>query len=305
MIEKDWWVTTTLEALFTCDLHIAFAFKGGTSLSKCWHLLHRFSEDIDIVMDKSLFGIHDDVYLGNHQNKKLRRTAHQFVMDTVAPMLQARLIAMGIPRDCFQLYPEQSKCSDQDPTVLLLDYTSHTTIHNAYTRHQIKIEIGVRAMMEPCEQQPICSLLAQHLHINEIIPINTVLPQRTFWEKSILLHELFQKPLDKMDIARMSRHWYDLHYLVQGGFAQEAMQTATLFNAIRLHRKIFSRVAGVDYDQLSARTLHLFPPVEKESAWRLDYKKMMESYIYRDAPSPEALQATMLALCADFKQLDF
>src|SRR5690606_36327976 len=95
MIEKDWWVTTALEAIFTCDLHKHFVFKGGTSLSKSWNLLHRFSEDIDIVIDKSLFGAKDDQKLGRSQREKLRDAAHEFVMNTVQPMLHARMLAMG------------------------------------------------------------------------------------------------------------------------------------------------------------------------------------------------------------------
>lgn len=98
MIEKDWWVTTALESIFTCNLHKHFAFKGGTSLSKSWNLLHRFSEDIDIVIDKSLFGVKDDQELGRSQREKLRDAAHAFVMKTVQPMLQARMLAMGVPR---------------------------------------------------------------------------------------------------------------------------------------------------------------------------------------------------------------
>ena len=68
-------------------------------------------------------------------------------------------------------------------------------------------------MMEPTEERPITSLLSQHLGTGEHFGVRSVLPQRTFWEKAFLLHELFQKPVDKIDIRRMSRHWYDLHRL--------------------------------------------------------------------------------------------
>src|SRR6218665_1772153 len=83
MIEKDWWVTITLESIFTCALHEHFVFKGGTSLSKSWNLLHRFSEDIDIVIDKSLFGIKDDQQPGRSQRERLRDAAHDFIMKKV------------------------------------------------------------------------------------------------------------------------------------------------------------------------------------------------------------------------------
>jgi hypothetical protein len=305
MIEKDWWVTTTLESIFTCDLHKHFVFKGGTSLSKSWNLIHRFSEDIDIVIDKSLFGAKDDQELGRSQREKLRDAAHEFVMNTVRPMLHARMLAMGVPDNTFKMYAEESKSSDQDPTIILLDYASLTEIKNDYTKAQIKIEIGVRAMMEPHESRPVRSLLSQHLSINEAIGVRTVLPQRTFWEKAFLLHELFQRPVEKMDIARMSRHWYDLYYLVNAGFAAQAMQDAALYGAIRNHRKIFTKVPGVDYDTLSPKDFGLFPPKDRETDWTSDYKKMIESYIYRNAPSLEVLSGSIKELIEEFKKLEY
>lgn len=305
MIEKDWWVTTTLESIFTCDLHKHFVFKGGTSLSKSWNLLHRFSEDIDIVIDKSLFGAKDDQELGRSQREKLRDAAHEFVMNKVLPMLQARMLAMGVPESTFKMYAEESKSSDQDPTIILLDYASLTEIKNDYTKAQIKIEIGVRAMMEPYEIRPVSSLLSQHLNINEAVGVSTVLPQRTFWEKAFLLHELFQRPVEKMEIARMSRHWYDLHYLIKAGFAEKAMQDKALFEAIRNHRKVFTKVPGVDYDTLSPKAFGLFPPPEKKPDWDTDYKKMVESYIYRDAPALEDLSGIVHALAEKFRKLEY
>lgn len=305
MIEKDWWVTTALEAIFTCGLHKHFVFKGGTSLSKSWNLLHRFSEDIDIVIDKSLFGAADDQELGRSQREKLRDAAHAFVMNTVQPILHVRMLAMGIPESTFKMYAEESKSSDQDPTIILLDYVSLTEIKNDYTKAQVKIEIGVRAMMEPYESRPVSSLLSQHLNTNEAIGVNTVLPQRTFWEKAFLLHELFQRPVDKMDIARMSRHWYDLYFLINAGFAKKAMEDKELYDAIRHHRKIFTKVPGVDYDTLSPKSFGLLPPKEKEGDWNNDYKKMTESYIYKDAPSLEVLSGSIRELMEEFKKLGY
>jgi hypothetical protein len=305
MIEKDWWVTSALDAIFACDLHSHFVFKGGTSLSKSWNLLNRFSEDIDIVIDKSLFGVSDEQALGRSQREKMRDAAHAFIIEKVQPMLNARLITLGIPEKQFKLYAEESKSSDQDPTVLLLDYASLTQITNDYTKAQVKIEIGVRAMMEPYETRSITSLLSHHLNINESVSVSTVLPQRTFWEKAFLLHELFQRPIDKMDIARMSRHWYDLHYLTNTGFAKSAMEDKALYDAIRKHRKVFTRVPGVDYDTLSPKAFGLFPPIEKETDWNNDYKKMIESYIYKDAPSTHEIRKSISEISEEFNKLRY
>ena len=122
MIEKDWWVTIALEAVFTCELKEHFAFKGGTSLSKSWNLLNRFSEDIDIVIDKGLFGVTDDDKPGRTQRERLRDAAHKFIIEKVYPMLNHKLSALGIPEKTFMLYVDKSKSSDQDPTIILLDY---------------------------------------------------------------------------------------------------------------------------------------------------------------------------------------
>lgn len=305
MIEKDWWVTAALEAIFTCDLHRHFVFKGGTSLSKSWNLLFRFSEDIDIVIDKSLFGFSDDQALGRSQREKMRDAAHSFIMEKVQPMLHAKLVSLGIPANQFKLYTEESKSSDQDPTVILLEYASLIEITNDYTRPQVKIEIGVRAMMEPYEPRQVTSLLTQHLTTNESVSVSTVLPQRTFWEKAFLLHELFQKPIDKMDIARMSRHWYDLQYLAMAGFAEKAIQDKDLYHAIRNHRRVFTKVPGVDYDTLSPKIFGLFPPKEKEAEWNNDYKKMVESYIYKDAPSLEHLIKSIINISKMLKEITY
>ncbi len=305
MIEKDWWVTVALEAVFTSDLKEHFAFKGGTSLSKSWNLLNRFSEDIDIVIDKGLFGVTDDDKPGRTQRERLRDAAHKFISEKVYAMLNHKLLALGIPEKTFRLYVDESKSSDQDPTIIFLDYIPIAEITNDYTQPRIRIEIGVRAMMEPTEERPISSLLSQHLGINERFGVRSVLPQRTFWEKAFLLHELFQKPADKIDIRRMSRHWYDLHRLFRAGFAEKAMADKELFEAIRGHRGVFTKVPGVDYDSLKASKLNLFPPNELGKGWNKDYGSMTESYIYLDAPTIDELTDEIKKITNDLQKLHF
>lgn len=305
MIEKDWWVTAALEALFTSKLNRHLAFKGGTSLSKSWDLLNRFSEDVDIVIDKTLFGVTDEEELGSNKRTKLRKEARQYIIKEVKPLIHSQLIQQGVPQEFFKLEEEVSAESDKDPTVLLLEYFPISEITNDYTKAIIKIEIGVRALMEPTEKRMVSSLLAQKLKPEEKIEVSTVLPQRTFWEKSFLLHELFQKPFDKMEISRMSRHWYDLHCLFEADFGKNAMDDKTLFMEIRNHRKVFSKVPGIDYDSLKANSLNLFPPTDKKSDWVKDYEAMKQSYIYRNAPSLQELETSINNIAEKFKALNF
>ena len=159
--------------------------------------------------------------------------------------------------------------------------------------------------MEPTEERPISSLLSQHLGINERFGVRSVLPQRTFWEKAFLLHELFQKPADRIDIRRMSRHWYDLHRLFRAGFAEKAMADKELFEALRGHRGVFTKVPGVDYDSLKASTLNLFPPDELATGWNKDYGSMTESYIYQDAPTIDELTDEIKKITKDLHELHF
>lgn len=108
-----------------------------------------------------------------------------------------------------------------------------------------------------------------------------------------------------MTLARMSRHWYDLYCLHQAGFASQAMEDRELFEAIRHHRKIFTKVSGVDYDTLSPTAFNLFPPEEHEIDWQRDYQKMMESYIYRDAPSLDILMESIHEIVEAFRKLNY
>ncbi|HQQ97539.1 MAG TPA: nucleotidyl transferase AbiEii/AbiGii toxin family protein [Cyclobacteriaceae bacterium] len=305
MIEKDWWVVIALESIFTSSLKDHFAFKGGTSLSKAWQLLNRFSEDIDIVIDKTLFGIKQDEEIGRGKRGRLRKDAHRYTMEKVIPEIYDQLGKMGIPKSEFNIEMEENASSDQDPTVLYLNYRPLTEIGNGYTKHQIKIEIGVRALMEPSEERAVSSYIAQELKPTEVVSINTVSPERTFWEKAMLLHEEFQQSIDKMNIQRMSRHWYDLDRLRDSGYGTSAMRDQELFNAIRKHRKVFTKVAGIDYDNLSPKNINIFPPDAKEKDWSSDYDQMRESYIYLNPPTIEDLKSSLVALTEEFKNLDY
>lgn len=304
LIEKDWWVTITLEAIFTSSLKEKFAFKGGTSLSKSWKILYRFSEDVDIVIDKTIFGIGQNESIGKGKRDRLRKEAHRYILEKVVPAIKQRLTELKVPAKEYTIEDEPTS-SDQDPTVLYLNYRPITTVEDAYTPQRVKIEIGVRALMEPSEDRKIQSLLAETLELNESVTVSTILPERTFWEKAFLLHELFKHPLDKMDIDRKSRHWYDLHRLYEEGYAQRAMADKELFEAIRAHRKIFTKDAHVNYDELTAAKLDLFPPPEHDAAWQADYQKMIESYIYHEPPSMDSLRAMMKKIMAKFAELGF
>ena len=128
-IEKDWWVTVTLKALFQTDCRDSLIFKGGTSLSKGFGIIERFSEDIDLAISHSFFGIEKT---GKSQREKLRKMARAYIHETLSFQLDARLKGMGVSgysiENVSQVQDKDGEWrpidSDKDPTVILLHYSS-------------------------------------------------------------------------------------------------------------------------------------------------------------------------------------
>lgn len=158
-----------------------------------------------------------------------------------------------------------------------------------YIQPRIQIEIGCRSLIEPYTLQPVTSFLddlyADRDFSESAVVIPTVNPERTFLEKLFLLHEEFHKPLEKIRVDRLSRHLYDVYQLSKSKYLR-AIDDYDLYKTIVEHRFNFTKVAGVDYNLLSPRTLDFIPVNEVIEAWELDYKKMREEMIYQlDAPT--------------------
>ena len=163
-IEKDWWVTVTLKALFQTDCRDSLIFKGGTSLSKGFNIIERFSEDIDLAINHSFFGIEGT---SKSQREKLRKKARAYIHETLSSQLDARLKEMGVSGYSIEnVSQEQDKNgewrlidSDKDPSVILLHYPSILEDSINYIPPRVKIEISCLSMDEPTEIRRISSLI--------------------------------------------------------------------------------------------------------------------------------------------------
>lgn len=215
-IEKDWWVTVTLKALFQTDCRDSLIFKGGTSLSKGFNIIERFSEDIDLAINHSFFGIEGT---SKSQREKLRKKARAYIHETLSSQLDARLKEMGVSGYSIEnVSQEQDRNgewrlidSDKDPSVILLHYPSILEDSINYIPPRVKIEISCLSMDEPTEIRHISSLIGDSFDGEDADAesfVRTVVPARTFLEKLFLLAEEFQK--EKPRSVRMSRHLYDL-----------------------------------------------------------------------------------------------
>lgn len=240
-IEKDWWVTQVLKALHTLPYAEHIAFKGGTSLSKCWNLIARFSEDVDIALSREFLGFSGE--LSKTQiSDRLRRAACSFVREKMQHDVRKALVDLGIRTDVFSVDVVITPVTTTDPEVITITYHS---LYEAspYIKNTVKIEISGRSMMEPIEKKAINAAIDAHFSkapfAEKPFEVNAVIPERTFLEKVFLLHEEFRK--NEVRVERMSRHIYDLAMMMdsENQIADHAIHNETLYKAVLEHRRKF------------------------------------------------------------------
>lgn len=299
-IEKDLWVSTILQIVFTLPFSDRIIFKGGTSLSKVWHLIDRFSEDIDLAVDRSLFGLEGD--LTKKQIKKLRKASSLFVKKTFEPALNDALDNYGLSAYCtIESEPDgEGDKTYPEPRKIFVRYKSVWSEPLAYLSPIVMLEVGARSLLEPHENTHIRSM------VEELFPtiqttlvdseVATALASKTFLEKAFLLHELFSVEGRGVIADRKSRHLYDLSRMMNKDFALSAINNDELWESIRHHREIFTSVNGVDYEPDVRHRLVLVPREDIQSAWEADYRSMCSSMIFGDRPTFKQLIEQMTEL---------
>lgn len=286
-VEKDWWVTMVLKALSNTRHFRQMSFKGGTSLSKGWNLINRFSEDIDIALRREgVFGISS---ASGNQLAKVRRTARHYIVRELPGEMADALKAMDIVD--FSVEPETTRtdaegnttelCATTHPSTIFVHYKSILPDVSEYIEPKVKIEISCLSMDEPVENKKIRSFMADVLSEEEDVEVifPTVVPTRTFLEKIFLLHEEFQK--EKPRSKRMSRHLYDLEKIMDTEFGKSIEDRELYENVVR-HRSIFNKVEGVDYKTHNPSSLAFIPPENIIIDWKKDYESMQKHFIHDD-----------------------
>lgn len=314
-VEKDWWVTAVLCALFQTSFAPYLLFKGGTSLSKGWRLINRFSEDIDISLGREWFekqGYAFAAGANKSQRERLRKQSREVVHTFLANELKEQLEALGITS--FEVVPVTTQThngvavpidSDKDPTVLQVRY--NTVIEGFqpdYIQPVVKIEISCLSLKEPFEPRLISSLLHETFaNLDEELcsNINTVSPERTFLEKAFLLNEEFQKA--KPRTRRMSRHFYDLEKLMDTDFGKKALANHVLYNHIIEHRQQFYNLHFVDYEKNRSQNINFCPPQELIEAFRADYANMTTAFIFKEALAFDDLMKRIVQLQERFHNM--
>jgi predicted nucleotidyltransferase component of viral defense system len=305
-VEKDFWVCWTLRELFGLPRsgpHLTF--KGGTSLSKGWKIIHRFSEDIDVVIDREFLGfIGDKAPETAPSNKKrderlesLKAAAQKHIREILGPDLEQHLRERLPAKSAWKLADDPS---DADGQTLLFEYPAAFT-PGSYMRPVVKIELGARSDTEPSATPTIQPYVAEAFpneFTSSVFTVRAVAPERTFWEKAMLLHEETFRVGGDGPRARLARHYYDLWCLIRAGVADRAESDPTLFRRVAAHRAVFFRKKKEAQESLRPGSLRILPVQNHVASWKKDYEAMRETMFFEEPPAFEEI----LRVVADFER---
>lgn len=282
ILEKDIWLCQVLDILFQLPCRKPMAFKGGTSLSKVYKAIDRFSEDIDVTVDyRSLVADAPELesMTSNSQRSKLsdalKAALTTHVIDELVPALQA-VLATALPTQ-----PTSIEVSDEAEKLWVF-YPSAVENTDSYMRPSILIEFGGRNSTLPQSLLSITPDIAEHVP-DLALPtaqVSVLSGVRTFWEKATLIHVECQRPSLRPSAERLSRHWYDLARLADHEIGQQALQDTDLLRDVLRIKETFYRSSFSHYDQCTTGGLRLIPDEPLLEALRQDYQAMLAAQMF-------------------------
>jgi hypothetical protein len=293
--EKDFWVCWLLGRIFAQpQLADACVFKGGTSLSKVFGAIERFSEDIDLaIIPASLGWEESDLDQAPSRTKREERMAEleaacaAAVQATWQPLLEASIrTALGAPagRDTWLTYRFDE--AGRSP-VLNFAYPGALPRGVAYIAREVKIEFGSLTDQRPVGRHPIQAFVAELApgafadFGAEVVALEL---ERTFWEKATILHAEFHRPADRQVRDRHARHHADFASLWRHKPAQAARSRLDLLERVRLHKSRFFSSSWANYATAVPGSLRLVPPATRVETLRADYEAMQQMFLGERMP---------------------
>jgi len=293
VLEKDYWVCRTLDALFSLpDLGDHLVFKGGTSLSKVYGLIERFSEDVDVSFHRAYLGFGDENEPeAAGSGKQLRRRLEELmeacavhIRDRLLPELNKDLENRLGGRDGWSL-----EISPDDPRSILFHYPQAGSDIPAYVRQSVLIELGARSDHWPKESRQIRSYIGDTLDLPlAVANVQSLAAERTFWEKATLLHAECHRPSGKPIPARYARHFHDLAQLAVEPVAERALVDTGLRCRVVEHKSVYFRSAWAQYDLAEPGSFRLVPDDARVEELRRDHRDM-EVMLFSEPLTVEAI----------------
>lgn len=289
--EKDFWVTWVLERLFRDDeLARLLRFKGGTSLSKVYRLIERFSEDIDLVLDwRALSGEDPLAERKKSQQEKLNDAINEQAQAFIGGTLLAQVSA-ALDDVC------RCEIEIDDPYVINVRYPA--AFPDAYLRPEVRLEIGPLASWLPFETRTISSYAAEafpDLFERRECPVRVISAERTFWEKATILHHEVHRPDGSPQPPRYSRHYYDLAKMAGAPVKDAALADRALLSSVVEFKQRFYPRGWARYDLARPGSFRLVPEGVVLRAVEADYRAMT-NMIFGELPTFGEIMATLQAL---------
>lgn len=291
IIEKDFWVCWTLKRLFTLAAPPAgLLFKGGTSLSKVFGIIERFSEDVDLSFDRAELGFGGDNDPLNAMSGKKRKHGLEALTETCRQVIREKLlpqltVSFGnalheLPSASWRL---ELPDDDPDGQTLLFSYPTEVRAlaadEPAYIRSAVRMEIGARSDHWPAIDAVVASYAAEDfpdIFKEAECKVRVLAAERTFWEKATVLHMWHHAPAHKKFRDRQSRHYYDVVRLYEHDLGKAAIKDIELLLKVARHKEVFFPAAWARYADAKPGTLRLVPPDARLPELDHDYRKMQE-----------------------------
>jgi predicted nucleotidyltransferase component of viral defense system len=298
ILEKDLWVCWTLKNVFSMPGAHKTAFKGGTSLSKVFDAIQRFSEDLDLTIDYTAFTSVNLTKLNSKAKKRLsdqlKTSLASYLQETVVPYLQHQLAMFNSS----SYHLELNTTGDQ----IRVFYPSSVDVQ-PYLSSSVLLEFGARNTTEPNEHFVIRPYLSDAAQLGGLsfpeAQVTVLAPERTFWEKVTLVHVECHRDF-RESAERLSRHWYDLFQLADHEIGRRALTRRDLLEAVVNHKKIFFNASYANYDACLQGGLRLVPGDGQREGFARDYQKMQGAgMLYGTVPTFEAILERLTRLEAD------
>lgn len=288
IVEKDFWVCLMLDYLFTKSKYKnILTFKGGTSLSKGFNIINRFSEDIDLILNWTALGVGPfepmEDRSNNKQdlfNKSLNKKAEDFIEKELLRDIKenlSRLLETDI----------DIAIDDKEKQVINFHYPKIYSDSNDYIKQYVRLEIGPLAAWTPSLNVKIipyvCESMPTAFEIKNT-SVLTVAPERTFWEKATILHREANRPKEKLMPSRYARHYYDLYMFSKTKYFLLALKNKDLLEKVVKFKTKFYRDNWANYDECLQNNLKLVPPDYRLKELEKDYTKMREMF-YGEIPT--------------------
>lgn len=296
ILEKDIWLCWVLQALFSMPDSLPMAFKGGTSLSKVYRVVDRFSEDVDVTLDYRAFEDGFDPFADSASRTGIKRFCGRLKASVATYLREIVAPALGDAAERLSADGLHGIRIGEDGETIRFAYPSAVEEVDGYVRSEVLLELGGRNVIDPNERHTVVPDMAALVpeFCYPVADVTVLSPARTFWEKATLIHvECHRRRLaDRPE--RLSRHWYDLIRLATHDVGQAALADRELLADVVRHKKVFFHAGYAHYDRCLDGRLRLVPDDDQLPGLKADYDAMRAAAIVGgDAPKFDALIETI------------